>query len=188
MSVTAQPDMDNGYEQEPIGTGRVRFTVHPAAFPRSRGAPLLFGGIAGVSVVVGSGGPAATAPEIRVLLALLAAVVAAWVAGRIERVLATRRDRVRSPGGSFIASPSGIEAADLHLPREALNGLAVRNPLIGRGAAGVIRASYALCVGATILAGGMSEAVARGLLDDVRRILDADQRRMRSSAGSRPSR
>jgi hypothetical protein len=180
--------MDNGYEQEPIGKGRVRFTVHPATFPRSRGVPLLFGGIAGVSVVVGSGGPAAAAPGVRVLVALLAAVVAAWAAGRIARSRAARRDRVRSPGGSFVASPTGIEAADLRLPREELNGLAVRNPLIGRGAPGVIRASYALCIGATVLAGGMSEAVARGLLEEVRRILDADQRRMRSSAGSRPSR
>ena len=165
--------MDNGYEQEPIGPDRVRFTVHPVVVRRSRGVPLLLGGVAGALVVVGSGGPAAAPSAVRLSIGILSAFLVSGLAGVFARIRATRRDRARAPGGSFVASPSGIESGDQRITRDALNGLAVRNPLLGRDAPGLVRASYALCVGATILAGGMSEAVARGLLADVRRILDS---------------
>ena len=165
--------MDNGYEQVPIGPDCVLFTVHPVAFPRSRGVPLLLGGLAGVLVVVGSGGPAAAPPVVRAVGALLVALLVGGAVGVLSHTRTRRRDRVRAPGGSFIVSPTGIETADSRIARESLNGLTVRTPLRGRGAPALIRGSYALCVGATVLAGGMSEAVARGLLDEVRRVLDS---------------
>jgi len=100
-----------------------------------------------------------------------------WVAGVLARTRERWRDRVRAPGGSFVASPSGIETPGRRIAREALNGLAIRNPLAGRGGPALIRGSYALCVGSIVLAGGMSESVARGLFDEVRRILDSGRRR-----------
>jgi hypothetical protein len=177
MRVTAETSMDNGYEQEPIGPDRVRFTVHPVVLRRSRGVPLLLGGLAGVLVVVGSGGPAAAPPGMRLAGGVVSAMVVGWVAGVLARTREKWRDRVRAPGGSFVASPSGIETAGRRIAREALNGLAIRNPLAGRAAPSLIRGSYALCVGSMVLAGGMSESVARGLLDEVRRVLDSRRRR-----------
>ncbi len=169
--------MDNGYEQEPIGPDRVRFTVHPAILPRSKMVPLLLGGVTGVLVVVGSGGLAAAPPGLRLAGGLFVAIAVSLGLGVVARARARRRDRLRLPGGSFVASPSGIDADGLRLAREALNGLTVRNPLVGRARPALVRASYVLCAGATILAGGMSEAVAQGLLADVRRILDSGRPR-----------
>jgi len=192
MRVTPETYVDNGYEQEPIGPDRVRFTVHPAVLPRSRRVPLLFGGVTGVLVVVGSGGPAAAPPGVRLMGGLFVAIAVSALVGVVARTRARLRDRLRLPGGSFVASPSGIDADGQRIAREALNALTVRNPLVGRGAPALVRASYVLCVGATILAGGMSEAVARGLLADVRRILDSGRprysRTTASSTGSFPSR
>jgi hypothetical protein len=166
--------MDNGYEQEPIGPDRVRFTVRPADLPRSRTEP--FGVLAGVLVVVGSGGPAGLPLVQRLGAALRAALAVAWAARLVVRRIESGREHLRAPGGTFVVSPSGIEVGDRRIARDVLDGLAVRNPLIGRGASALVRASWALCVEGTVLAGGMSEAVAQGLFADVRRIVDSGNR------------
>jgi hypothetical protein len=177
--------MDNGYEQEPIGQDRVRFTVRPANVPRSRTGPLALAGIAGGLVVVGSGGPAEAMSVPHLVAGVLAAILVWGIAERIQRALEARRDRIRAPGGTFVASKSGIDRSGSRLPLEELAALTVRNPLLerrrrDRGVEALVRASYALCAGPperpTVIAGGMSEAVALGLLEDVRRILDAGQR------------
>lgn len=184
--------MDNGYEQEPIGQGRVRFTVRPAPIPRSRFVPIALGGLAGMVVVVGSGGSAAAPLALRILLAVLAG---GWTAAQARRALEARLHRVRLPGGTFVASPSGIDRAGSVLARAELGSLSVRNPVLDRRPRGarlpgtaanvaMVAASYALCIGqrerSTVIAGGMTEAIALGLLADVRRVLGADRRASRT--------
>ena len=171
--------MDNGYEQEPIGQGRVRFTVRPAPLRRPRIAPAVLGCLAGLVVVVGSGGPAAAPLAVRLAIA---ALVGGWTAVRIRRALRAGRDRLRSPGGMFVTSRLGIDWAGSRIARADLGALSVRNPLLEprrRGNAEAIAASYALCVGPrdrrTVIAGGMTESIALGLLEDVRRILGPDR-------------
>jgi hypothetical protein len=175
--------MDNGYEQEPIGLDRVRFRVRPAPVPRSRFVPIALGLLAGMVVVVSSGGLAAAPPALRLAVAVLAGW---WTAARVRRVLEARRDRARTPGGTIVISPSGIETNGTWLARVDLDGLSVRNPLLERrrrasrvpGAESnpaAVAVSYALGFGprdqSTILVGGMTESIALGLLVDVERIL-----------------
>jgi len=126
----------------------------------------------------------------------------AWLHRRTTRWLAGRLDRRRSPGGMFVVSPFGIEVADARIEREHLERLVVRNmyraePARAGGATTKSHAaaavSYVLCAESegrtTVLAGGMTESTALGLLTDVSRILSvgmaAARERVGVAAGSR---
>lgn len=173
--------MDNGYEQVPIGPDRVRFTVHPAAVPRSRYGPIALGVLVGVIVVAGSGGPAAAPLALRLVGGVLAFGASWGIAHGLRRHAHARHETLRAPGGTFVASGDGIDRAGSRLAPEELRALTVRNLLLaprrrGQPSRKFLPSSWALCAGPaerpTVIAGGMSEAVARGLLDDVRRILE----------------
>jgi hypothetical protein len=163
--------MDNGYEQEPIGRDRVRFTVRPLRLSSSPVGGLLAGGITGALALAGTS-RWVTLPA-RVAVALLLMTVVARGVAAFGRARDARRERLRVPGGTFVASPAAIETGERRITGEALARLAVRNPLLGRrGEAGkIVRASYALYADATILAGGMTEGIALGLLADVSRVV-----------------
>ncbi len=184
------------YRQEPLGEGRVRFTVSPAPIPARFGLP------AGLAAVVAAPVLATTPPhEAASMVAIRVAIAAAgaWGIHRLSSVWLTRTaDRARSPGGTFVISPSAIELADgLRIPRARVRRLVVRNGLpnvadpvvvppgdvFERGAGsegaaqrgGVAQVSFLLCAEADdashTLAGGMTERTAHGLLIDVSRIL-----------------
>jgi hypothetical protein len=191
--------MDSGYQQEQLGSGSVRFTVTPAPVPRARGASI---GLAGLFALLVMGSTLAHTGTLMLLIRLAIAGFGGWCVYRLtHRWSAGRVDRVRSPGGTFVISPSTIEVSSGALiTREQLHRLVVRNgvpnaaePTIvtagcvysgmpadaqndriaSRGKAA--RVSYMLCAEAgarsTTLAGGMTKVTAHGLLTDVSRIL-----------------
>src|SRR5689334_20395281 len=114
--------MECGYQQVPIGNGRVRFTVTPARLPRAGGAAIaassLGAGIAGALL------PFAIPLVVRAGVAALAGVgiARAWLARRRHA-----RERRRAPGGTFVASPWGVESGALTLFRDAGLSLEVAN-------------------------------------------------------------
>src|SRR5262249_2297550 len=121
----------------------------------------------------------------------------AWAAFELRRRARARAERRRSPGGTFVVSPAGIEREGGALARERLRHLVVTNslpgtappPRVATGAvyraasalgtanatAGGAVVSYMLCADdgdrLTPLAGGMTAVTAHGLLTDVSRIL-----------------
>jgi hypothetical protein len=161
--------MDSGYLQEPIGSGRVRFTIVPARAARPRAWPLALGA-ATVLPVAGSAGLNAGLGAIA-LRGAIAAALGLLVYRVARRWLAARAEQARHPGGTFVVAPDGIESGDARIAREHLARLSVTNPRRDGGA----RVSYMLCAesdGRSIaLAGGMTEPIAQGLLTDVGRIL-----------------
>ena len=183
--------MESGYQQEPIGGGRVRFTVRPAPAPRASAAAwapaALVVGIVAVTTPAGAG-------EVQLAIRLgLSVILGAWARRRTARWLESRLDRRRSPGGIFVASPFGVEVGDARIDRGRLERLIVRNALAGgSGAArtGLDAAvSYALDAQAagtfTRLAGGMTEPTAIGLLAEVSRVIGV--RRPEETARPRPA-
>lgn len=170
--------MESGYEQEPIGGGRVRFTVRPAPVPLATLFPLCASGMAALLVLfvlfVSQARLEPGRPWIFIPLGI--AAVFAIASYRVARVwLAARTDRARSPGGSFVVSPTGIEAGPTRIGRESLERLVVGNAMHVRRQTRTRAVSYVLGAvsgGSLIrLAGGMNEATALGLLADVGRIL-----------------
>ena len=186
--------MESGYQQEPVGGGRVRFTVRAAPPPRSPGPALALATLFGL-LVVGTAPAAAEPVEVAVRLAV-AAAGGAWLHGWTHRWLARRIDRVRSPGGSFVVSPLGLAPESGRIERDRLQRLVIRNGVDGAaGPAGpiagpvhprarlgwlvrradAVAVAYLLCAESdgrsTILAGGMTEATALGLQTDVIRVL-----------------
>lgn len=189
--------MDSGYQQEPVGRGGVRFTVTPASVPRARAVP------AGLAILFAVIVMASTPPQPDVFQMVIRLTVATyggwWVHAWTRRWIAGRVDRARSPGGTFVVSPSGIEANGGRITREQLR-LIVRNG-IRKGAAPAAASTvladlgtrrrggdppsaasvcYMLCAESdstsTTLAGGMTEVTAHGLLTDVSRILSSSGR------------
>jgi len=184
--------MDSGYQQEPVGGGGVRFTVTPASVPKARAVPLGFAVLFAAIVM------ATTPPRADVFALVIRLTIATcggwWVYALTGRGLADRVDKVRSPGGTFVVSPIGIETGKGSIGREQLLGLLVRNgsPKGSRGAASVGSADsalpshggnpasaasvcYMLCAessgASTTLAGGMTHGTAQGLLTEVSRVL-----------------
>jgi len=176
--------MESGYQQEPVGGGRVRFTVRPAPAPRASALAVVPAALLGLAVV-GTTPPHAGMVEILIRLA-----IAGWGGGWLYRWadhwFGGRIDRRRSPGGTFVVSPFGIEPDGARIEREQLQRLIIRNGLaravepvaVSAGAVRPDRAvavSYLLCAEtatrSTVLAGGMTETTALGLLTDVSRIL-----------------
>jgi len=168
------------YRQEALGNGRIRFLVTPAASPSAASHfPLLEGGIAAVAfgMLYRTGGrwPGIAAGA--------GAFVVCWFAGDwVRRLRRLRLDRRRSPGGTFVASPQGIELpTGATIPSERRYRLVLRNGLDAGGGAPrgpaqeAIRVSYMLCVEhgerSITLAGGMTHATAHGLLHDTLLVL-----------------
>ncbi|MBK7187428.1 MAG: hypothetical protein IPH86_01695 [bacterium] len=192
--------MDSSYQQAPLEGGRVRFTVTPAAPPKSKGAANV---IAVIFALVVIGSTPAHTPSLLVFLRLVLAVAGGWFVRKwVNKWFAGKVDRIRSPGGTFVVSPDGIEAPNgATITRDQLHRLIVRNgvPDFQGGAVAVdtgtmysamqagaandravnrARASavaYMLCAESggrsTTLAGGMTEVTANGLLTDVSRVL-----------------
>jgi hypothetical protein len=191
--------MDSSYRQEEIGSGRVRFTVTPAPAPKASGAPTVLAGLFVLAMFVtftrdmGFFG----------LMIRLAIMVfgARFIHRSTNRWFASKIDKVRFPGGTFVVSPEGIESASgPAIGRTALHRLVVRNGIpevqeaavvntgsvysgmasgaqndriANRYKAGLV--SWMLCAEAggrsTTLAGGMTEVTANGLLTDTSRVL-----------------
>jgi hypothetical protein len=163
--------MDNGYDQQPLGRGRVRFIVQPAIVRPPRLVPLLV-------LTLTAAGALLLPPEPSGLPGWFARGFAGLALGRLVAVIV--RDalmghlrRLRSPGGEFVVSPRGLELpGGAAVSREP----ALANRLASSGPRSARMISYALCCrtkdGLVTLAGGMSEAVALALLREVRRILE----------------
>jgi hypothetical protein len=200
--------MDSGYQQQPVGSGRVLFTITPAPAPSPTGLPILIAGAAGLTAFL-----AFPRPGMSSLVVHLAAAIAVgtWCHIMTSRWLTRRMDRARVPGGTFVASPLSLESDHDCIPAERIERLIVRNAIPGIAEAGVsgpaalerephapspdptvresrrAAISYMLCVkhrnGVTTLAGGMTAVTAHGLLADVIRVMGLDRRR-----GAEPAR
>jgi hypothetical protein len=193
--------VDSNYRQEPMQDGRVRFTVTPADVPKASGGPATLAVIFAL-MVLGTGGRDSSGFEW--ILRWAIAIGGGWQLFRfINGWFARNVDKIRSPGGSFVVSPQGLEmAGGAVITREQLHRLILRNgvPEIGdvvvvdtgsvysgmqagaardrmanRARAGAV--SYMLCAehgGRSVtLAGGMTEVTAHGLLTDVNRVMNA---------------
>jgi hypothetical protein len=162
--------LDNGYDQQPLGRGRVRFTVQPAIVRPPRLVPLLvLGGAVAVALLLP---PAPATLLARVGRGLAALAVGVTAAAIVRAMRVDQLERMRSPGGEFVVSPGGVELGDgaiVSAEPTLTNRLAATGPRSARAI------SYALCCrtadGIVLLAGGMSERVARALLKEVNRIL-----------------
>jgi len=175
--------MESGYQQEPVGGGRVRFTVRPAPAPRGPALTVVPAALFALAVV-GTTPPHAGLVEILARLAI-AGWGGGWLYRRTDRWFGSRIDRRRSPGGTFVVSPFGIEPEGARIEREQLKRLIIRNgvaraiePVVSARAVRpdrVVAVAYMLCAEtatrSTVLAGGMTETTALGLLTDVSRIL-----------------
>jgi len=189
--------MDSSYQQEQLGGGRVRFTVHPAPVPKARGVGLALAGALGLFVL----GTTPVPPSAFMVLARAAVAGCGgwWVYRMTIRWFARRADRARSPGGTFVVSASSIEASSgPNITRDQLRRLVVCNgvpkvaePTVvnpgtvysgmqtgaqnGRARPAKAAVSYMLRAehggGSSTLAGGMTATTAHGLLTDVSRIL-----------------
>ncbi|MBK6898384.1 MAG: hypothetical protein IPH09_03670 [bacterium] len=130
--------MDSSYRQESLDSGRVRFTVDPASPPNSKGAANIIAVIFALLVI---GTTPSGTPSFLVFFRFVVAVVGAWYLRKgVNRWFAGRVDKIRSPGGTFVVSPDGIDAPNgLHIPRDQLHRLIVRNgvPDIQGGAVAV---------------------------------------------------
>jgi hypothetical protein len=180
MSASGGALLDSEYRREALGNGRIRFLVTPASVPTAAAHARLIGAVIGVLV------GAIVLDRYGLWLALPVGVgtfSTGWIAGRWALGLAGQwLDRRRSPGGSFVASPAGIELpTGGTIPQRQLYRLVLKNGLdsdaapgdVTRpGAAGV---AYMLCAehaGLSItLAGGMSRATAHHLLQDTLSVL-----------------
>lgn len=191
--------MDSSYQQEQLGQGRVRFTVTPAAAPKASGAPITLA-ILFALFVIGSTPPHSSGFQL--LLRLVIGGTGGWWVYRLtNRWFVGKVDKLRSPGGTFVISPTAIEASGgPSITRDQLHRLILRNgvpdvvepTIVNTGSvysgmqsgaqndrvanrAKAAHVSYMLCAEtggrSTTLAGGMTEITAHGLLTDVSRLL-----------------
>ena len=118
--------MDSSYSQESLDSWRVRFTVDPASPPQSKRAANVIAVLFALLVI---GTTPGGTPSFLVIFRFLVAVVGAWYLRKgVNRWFAGCVDKIRSPGGTFVVSPDGIEAPDgSDIPREQLHRLIVRN-------------------------------------------------------------
>jgi len=187
--------MHDGYEQQPITDGRVRFSVIPGPPPRPAAWPWALA--AALGALVAAAAPVGITP-LAVLARAAAGVAIAALPWPLMRWRSRARERRRSPGGSFVVSRFGIEAAGrrlarrrirrlliAHAERDVLEALRIGRDPLHASAGGPPSVAQALGVpadaryllraeaddGAWTLAGGMTRATAQGLLADVSRIL-----------------
>jgi hypothetical protein len=180
MSASGGALLDSEYRREALGNGRIRFLVTPAAVPTAATNARLIGAVIGLLVW------GVVLDRYGLRLALPAGVGAfsiAWIASRWAlRLVAQWLDRRRSPGGSFVASPAGIELpTGGTIPQRQLYRLVLKNGLDSGAApgeatrAGAAGVAYMLCAehaGLSItLAGGMSRSTAHHLLHDTLSVL-----------------
>jgi hypothetical protein len=129
---------DSSYQQERLDGGRVRFTVTAASPPKSKGAANI---IAVLFLLLVLGTTGRETPGFMVFLRFVLAVGGAWFLRKwVNKWFASRVDKIRSPGGRFVVSPTGIEAPDgTTVSKEQLHRLIVRNgvPDIQGGAVAV---------------------------------------------------
>ena len=118
--------MDSEYRQEPLDEGRVRFSVTPASVPNASMGPNAVAGILAAVVffvLLGRGS------FFTFLLASVAAFftfrfVKSFLQGRFNSTV----DKHRSPGGTFVATTSGLElAAGERIAKDAIHRLILRN-------------------------------------------------------------
>lgn len=118
--------MESSYRQEPLGEGRVRFTVTPASVPNASMGPNWAAAILAAVVfftLLGRGN------AFTFVLASVAAVftfrfVKSFVQGRFDQSV----NKHRSPGGAFVAGPAGIEPGlGSKIERDAIHRLLLRN-------------------------------------------------------------
>lgn len=179
--------MESEYRQERVAGGRMRFVVTPAAVPRESSAPVVIAGVAAVLVLAAVLQAEGVSRALPAMMGASLAAIASYALAR--RYLAGVLDRLRSPGGTFIVSPLGIELpTGSTIPRDALQRLTVRNGVPApRGSALAIprnpvqrataeRVSHMLCAEhggrSTTLAGGMTATTASALLEDAGRVLN----------------
>lgn len=191
--------MDSGYLQEPLDDGRVRFSVTPAPVPRASGGPIT---LAALFALIILGSMNSTMGTLGLVIRCALMIAGGWTVYRLtQRWFASRVDKIRCPGGTFVVSPARIETPDgACITREQLHRLIVRNgvpdvakPIVvntgsvysgmaspaqndrmaNRAKAATV--AFMLCAehgGRLVtLAGGMNEVTAHGLLTDVSRIL-----------------
>lgn len=118
--------MDSSYRQEPLDNDRIRFTVTPASVPKASGAPAV---ITGIFVLVVLGTMNRTEGNIGLLIRLALAIFGGIkLYGWINAWFASNVNKRRSPGGTFVVSPSGIEAAGgATIPRDQVHRVIIRN-------------------------------------------------------------
>jgi hypothetical protein len=130
--------MDSSYRQEPAGEGRVRFAVTPASAPRSKGAANIIAALFALLVI---GTTPAHSASALVFFRFAFGIVGAWFVRKfVNKWFAGRVDKIRSPGGTFVVSPTGIETSDgATIEREQLHRLILRNgvPEIAGGSVAV---------------------------------------------------
>ncbi len=191
--------MDSSYQQEQLGGGRVRFVVTPASAPKASGAPITLAILFGLVVL---GTMSRNEGSLGLILRLGVAVYGGWWVHKLTNGwFASKIDKIRSPGGSYVVSPASIESNGTTIARDQLHRLIVRNGVpdiqestvvVNTGSvysgmqagaqndrmanrAKASRVAYMLCAEAggrsTTLAGGMTEVTAHGLLTDTSRIL-----------------
>lgn len=190
--------MDSSYMQEQLGGGRVRFTVTPAKVPNASGAPTV---LAALFVLVVLGTMNRGEGNLGLLIRLALAIFGArFIHRATNQWFARSADKRRSPGGSFVVSPSALETPNWTIARDQLHRLIIRNSVPDIEEYGVVQTgsmqsamaagaqndrianrakaaavSYMVCAEAggksTTLGGGMTEVTANGLLTDVSRIM-----------------
>jgi hypothetical protein len=129
--------MDSSYRQEPLDGGRVRFTVTPASVPRASGGPVIIAVIFGL-VVLGtmSRNEGIIGLIIRLAIAIFGGIK---IHGWTNAWFASKVDKIRSPGGTFVASPSGVEVSGgPTIPRDQIHRLIIRNGVPNVGEASVV--------------------------------------------------
>lgn len=128
--------MDSEYRQEPLDEGRVRFSVTPASVPNASMGP---NGVAAILAAVVFFVLLGRGSFVTFLLASVAAFftfrfVKTFLQGRFNRGV----DRHRSPGGSFVATPDGLElGAGERIAKAAIHRLILRNGIPQSPQAGV---------------------------------------------------
>jgi len=129
--------MDSSYRQESLDGGRVRFTVTPAPVPRASGGPVIVAVLFALFVLGTMGrNEGAIGLILRLAIAIFGGIkIHRWLNGWF----ASRIDKVRSPGGMFVASASGVETSGgVTIPRDQLHRLIIRNGVPDMSEASVV--------------------------------------------------
>ena len=129
--------MESSYRQEALDGGRIRFTVTPAPVPRASGGPVIVAVIFGLFVLGTMGrNEGGLGLIVRLAIAVFGGIqIHKW----LNRWFAGKVDKVRSPGGMFVASSSGVETAGgVSIPRDQLHRLIIRNGVPDVGEASMV--------------------------------------------------
>ncbi len=118
--------MDSAYHQEPLGEQRIRFRVTPASVPNASMGPNWVAAILAAVVffvILGRGSLVTFA-----LGAVAAFFTFRFVKGFLQGRFTGQVDRHRSPGGTFVVTPAGLElSTGQQIARDAIHRLLLRN-------------------------------------------------------------